>query len=107
MISMVLMACSRSLCIVSKSALVLLLLVAAAFFSPAALATTQDVWIAVRTDGQPGTGTQDDPYDGSTPEKFDALMQGFAATQNLGIHLTGTGPSRRMQRILGSLGGAG
>jgi len=89
---MVLMACSRSLCIVSKSALVLLLLVAAAFFSPAALATTQDVWIAVRTDGQPGTGTQDDPYDGSTPEKFDALMQGFAATQNLGIHLTGTGP---------------
>ncbi len=32
------------------------------------------VWIAVRTDGQPGTGTITDPYDGSTQQKFDALL---------------------------------
>src|SRR5258708_9277291 len=33
-----------------------------------------NVWIAVRTDGVAGTGTQNDPYDGSTQGKFDALM---------------------------------
>src|SRR5436309_13493066 len=33
-----------------------------------------NVWIAVRTDGVAGSGTQNDPYDGSTQAKFDALM---------------------------------
>src|SRR5438045_3532932 len=33
-----------------------------------------NVWLAVRTDGVVGTGTQNDPYDGSTPSKFDGLM---------------------------------
>src|SRR5207302_10812344 len=33
-----------------------------------------EVWIAVRSDGLPGSGTQADPYNGSTPEKFDGLL---------------------------------
>lgn len=39
----------------------------------------KDVYIAVRTDGQPGTGTAEDPLDGSTAVKFDAIMDGLAA----------------------------
>src|SRR2546423_2684242 len=38
-----------------------------------------DVWIAMRTDGVAGTGTESDPYDGSTQVKFDALMNSFAS----------------------------
>jgi hypothetical protein len=37
-----------------------------------------DVWIANRGDGIAGSGTQTDPYDGSTLAKFDALMSGMA-----------------------------
>jgi hypothetical protein len=48
---------------------------------------TQEIWIAVRADGLPGTGTQADPYDGSTVDKFDALMYGFRYASNLGVHL--------------------
>src|SRR5690348_15042023 len=33
-----------------------------------------EVWIAARTDGVAGSGTQNDPYDGSTQAKFDALL---------------------------------
>ena len=36
-----------------------------------------NVWIAARTDSVAGTGTQNDPYDGSTAVKFDALMNGL------------------------------
>ncbi len=36
-----------------------------------------NVWVAARTDGQPGTGTHSDPYDGSTAAKFDAVMNGL------------------------------
>ena len=36
--------------------------------------STQGIWIAVRTDGQAGSGTESDPYDGSTMAKFDAIM---------------------------------
>lgn len=45
-----------------------------------------NVWIAYRTDGVAGTGTQNDPYDGSTATKFDGLMSGFATNTfvNLG-----------------------
>ena len=35
----------------------------------------QEVWIAVRTDGLPGTGTQTDPYDGSTAAKLDTILR--------------------------------
>src|SRR5258708_5686842 len=33
-----------------------------------------EVWIAARTDSVAGSGTQNDPYDGSTQAKFDALL---------------------------------
>lgn len=36
-----------------------------------------DTWVAYRTDGITGSGTQSDPFDGSTQTKFDALMNGF------------------------------
>jgi len=39
--------------------------------------STREVWIAVRTDGQAGSGTESDPYDGSTMDKFDSLMVSF------------------------------
>lgn len=35
------------------------------------------VYIAYRTDGVAGVGTKEDPFDGSTQAKFDALMLGF------------------------------
>ena len=48
------------------------------------------VWISIRTDGDPGSGTQDDPFDGSTQAKFDALMRSFSSG-NIRINLlTGT-----------------
>ena len=43
-----------------------------------------NVWISYRTDGVAGTGTQNDPYDGSTATKFDAVMNGLSA--NTRIH---------------------
>jgi hypothetical protein len=66
-------------------------------YSNTANATTLvqgQVYIAIRTDGLPGIGTQTDPYNGSTPAKFDALMNSFQYTPNLGIHLVGPGPFR-------------
>jgi hypothetical protein len=42
----------------------------------------------------PGSGTQADPYDGSTPAKFDGLMRNYYWTYYLGVHLTGPGPFR-------------
>ena len=36
--------------------------------------TAHDIWIGVRSDGQPGDGTAIDPYDGSTSTKFDSVM---------------------------------
>src|SRR6266404_7499820 len=32
------------------------------------------IWVAYRTDGVAGSGTQSDPFDGSTQAKFDGLM---------------------------------
>jgi hypothetical protein len=34
-----------------------------------------EVWIAVRKDGLPGSGTRNDPYNGSTKAKFDAILK--------------------------------
>jgi hypothetical protein len=42
-------------------------------------------WIAYRTDGVNGSGTQNDPYDGSTATKFDAIMNSLSA--NTAVHL--------------------
>jgi len=47
--------------------------------------TPHEVWIAIRTDGRAGRGTIADPYDGSTPAKFDRLMVSFGP--NIQIHL--------------------
>jgi hypothetical protein len=44
-----------------------------------------DVWVAWRTDGVAGSGTQQDPYDGSTLTKFDTLMNALPA--NTCVHL--------------------
>jgi hypothetical protein len=33
-----------------------------------------NIWVAYRTDGVAGSGTQSDPFDGSTQAKFDANM---------------------------------
>lgn len=44
-----------------------------------------NVWIAYRTDGVKGSGTQSDPYDGSSATGFDSLMRGFSA--NTAVHL--------------------
>jgi hypothetical protein len=44
-----------------------------------------NVWVAARTDGIVGTGTHNDPYDGSTAAKFDSLMSGLSA--NTCVHL--------------------
>src|SRR5437016_6364429 len=43
-----------------------------------------NVWIAYRTDGVKGTGTQNDPYDGSTATKLDTILNNFLA--NTRIH---------------------
>lgn len=40
----------------------------------------REIWVAVRTDGLPGIGTQTDPYDGSTMVKFDAIMSDYNKT---------------------------
>ncbi len=54
----------------------------------------REIWIAVRGDGLPGSGTQADPFDGSTPAQFDAILNRYQSTPNLGIHLSGAGPFR-------------
>ena len=56
--------------------------------------TQSQFYIAIRTDGFPGSGTQADPYDGSTPAKFDAIMSKLQAVLNPAIHLVGRGPFR-------------
>jgi hypothetical protein len=44
-----------------------------------------DVWIAQRSDGLKGSGTLNDPYDGSTQARFDSVMSGLSA--NTRVHL--------------------
>ena len=48
-----------------------------------------EMWIAVRADGKGGTGRPNDPLDGSTRRKFDAIMNGLyaAGRKNVTIHL--------------------
>ena len=38
---------------------------------------SQEVWIGLRNDGKDGAGSQADPRDGSTQEKFDSVLAGF------------------------------
>jgi hypothetical protein len=61
-------------------------------FSLPAITRAATVYIAIRSDGQNGSGTQADPYDGSTAAKFDAVMANLQ-TSNQSIHLVGGPPS--------------
>jgi hypothetical protein len=56
---------------------------------PSDAGLTNEVWIAVRTDGKSGDGTQRNPFDGSNQAKFDAILHRYYAnnTQNLVVHL--------------------
>ncbi len=45
-----------------------------------------NVWIAYRSDGVKGSGTQNDPYDGSTAARFDQIMRDYGAA-NTTIHV--------------------
>lgn len=47
----------------------------------------KDVWIAIRTDGAPGIGTKENPYDGSTAAHFNRVMASLSATDNETVHL--------------------
>lgn len=42
-----------------------------------------NVWIAYRDDNIAGTGTQSDPYDGSTAAKLDTVLGGLAANTRI------------------------
>jgi hypothetical protein len=45
-----------------------------------------DVWIAVRSDHVAGSGTESDPYDGSTAARFDVLMDSFPVNTTIHQH---------------------
>jgi hypothetical protein len=49
----------------------------------------REVWVALRSDGQAGSGTVTDPFDASTPQKLDAMFSKFTDEygDNLTIHL--------------------
>ncbi|MEY2547354.1 MAG: hypothetical protein QOG48_2471, partial [Verrucomicrobiota bacterium] len=44
-----------------------------------------EVWLSIRNDGLPGSGTQTDPYDASTDSKFDTIVAPLP--ENTYIHL--------------------
>jgi hypothetical protein len=54
---------------------ILFILMASSFLG--GLAPAADIYLAPRTDGRSGSGTRSDPYDASSPSKFDALLQRF------------------------------
>jgi hypothetical protein len=56
--------------------------------------SAREVWVAVRTDGQAGSGTESDPYDGSTMDKFDAMMGDNSKTPPYTIIHLGPGTFR-------------
>lgn len=47
--------------------------------NPVPVGLTRTIWITLRTDGLSGTGTANDPFDGSTAAKFDRIMRDQAA----------------------------
>jgi hypothetical protein len=46
----------------------------------------RDVFIAIQRDGQIGSGTRENPYDGSTLERFDALLFTIDTNPNTRFH---------------------
>ena len=55
--------------------------------SPQSKGLTKEIYIAFRTDGVPGVGSKDDPYDGSTTLKFDTIMVAAIALGSIHVHL--------------------
>jgi len=70
-------------------ALASLVLLAGTTWAAEDKAALQEVWIAVRADGRDGVGSQVDPRDGSSPEKFDGLLARYRqeGVTNLTVHL--------------------
>src|ERR1051325_9427704 len=63
-----------------------------------------DVWIASRVDGVKGSGTLNDPYNGSTQARFDGIMAMFQNQSNITIHL---GPGTFSTQGYGVIAGTG
>jgi hypothetical protein len=61
-------------------------------YRSASSTSANQYYIAIRTDNLSGSGTQADPYDGSTATKFDAVMSKLQWVASPGIHLVGPGP---------------
>ena len=47
---------------------------------------TSDVYITKRTDGEAGSGTEIDPFDGSTKAKVDAILANYSSIPGMTIH---------------------
>jgi hypothetical protein len=65
------------------------LLFSAALAAQNVATAAEDVWISAQAGGRDGKGLQTDPRDGSTPEKFDAILAHYrqAQTRDVTIHL--------------------
>ena len=65
----------------------------------------QEVWIAVRTDGEAGTGRRSDPFNGGTREKLDALLPTIAPGSSIhfeaGTYVTGGIQAKEGWRMCG------
>src|SRR6266851_3466977 len=73
-----------------------------------------EVWLALRTDGQRGSGTVSDPFDATLAATFDSLMGSFAPyttihlaagtyqTNGYAAGVTGGWQPKRGQRIVGA-----
>jgi hypothetical protein len=55
--------------------------------TPTQLGYTHDVYVAIRTDGMPGSGLPDDPYDVSTPALLDTFMTSTLPGVSPGCHV--------------------
>jgi hypothetical protein len=53
---------------------------------PAQTSTAHEVWVALRTDGQAGSGSATDPFDATGVEKFNPLFERLA--KEYGVNLT-------------------
>lgn len=54
--------------------------------TPEARGMTSNVWIGMRTDSLPGTGTEEDPFDGSTATKFRDIINSLP--DNIHVYLS-------------------
>lgn len=58
-----------------------------AVLTGAADCAPREIWVAMRSDGQPGTGSIAEPFDGSSPAKLNALFAQFKASCGDGLAL--------------------